>query len=319
MIDANEEPREIQFDHLIKVPEEIDDEPINIKTRRKQKPRNKELNKALCKMIIMSNSFFRNKRATAQDVNSIEWRCPEEMKHGENSIICSVVVPILSVIPETPLGALTFATPYELGRLISIMRMTHVPESWRVARILDNCFDHLSVVGLGIAIASFKKKCTHVSLASVRYNSQPVPIHPPRSDEDHYNMALLYERAVEFAGMNPWNENMLKDIPAAKILILLPRGFEKATDSIRTSSVVVKVYYCPEDIEEEGLIGEISAVFLFSPTEYAAPHRWSTAWLHLLRAVSFGTELIALPGPQGDHEWRRSMDGVRGLFDETIR
>ncbi|EYC34338.1 hypothetical protein Y032_0001g367 [Ancylostoma ceylanicum] len=142
------------------------------------------------------------------------------MKHGENSIICSAAVPILYVIPEIPLGALTFGTPYELGRLISVMRMDHVPESWRVARMLNNSFDHLSVVRFAIAIAFFKEKIILVSLALVKYNSQPVPIHSPRSDEDRYNIALLYERAVEFAGMNLWNGNMLKDIPAAKILIL---------------------------------------------------------------------------------------------------
>ncbi|KAL6739143.1 hypothetical protein Aduo_012629 [Ancylostoma duodenale] len=88
--------------------------------------------------------------------------------------------------------------------------------------MLDNNFDHLSVVGLGIAMAFYNKKCIHVSLASVKYNSEPVPIHPQRSDEDSYNMALLYERAVEFAVMNPWSENMLRSIPQAKVLLLLP-------------------------------------------------------------------------------------------------
>ncbi|KAL6738905.1 hypothetical protein Aduo_012401 [Ancylostoma duodenale] len=132
-------------------------------------------------------------------------------------------------------------------------------------------------------------------------------------------MALLYERAVEFAGMNPWNENMLRSIPQAKVLILLPSGFENAAQCIRTSSVVVKEYRWSEDLGEEWLKGEVSAVLLFNPTEYAAPQRWSTAWLHMLRAVSFGAELIALPGPQGDHEWRHAMDSLRELFEETVR
>ncbi|KAL6738906.1 hypothetical protein Aduo_012402 [Ancylostoma duodenale] len=131
MIGANEEPLEIQFDHLIKVPREITDEPVKTKTR--------------------------NKRAMAEDVNSIGWRCLGELKHGRNSIIYFVAVPIRSVVAETPLGALTFGTPYELGRLISIMRMSHVPESWKVARMLDNNFDHLSVVGLCIAMAFYNK------------------------------------------------------------------------------------------------------------------------------------------------------------------
>ncbi|KIH63166.1 hypothetical protein ANCDUO_06535 [Ancylostoma duodenale] len=98
-----------------------------------------------------------NKRAMAEDVNSIGWRCLGELKHGRNSIIYFVAVPIRSVVAETPLGALTFGTPYELGRLISIMRMSHVPESWKVARMLDNNFDHLSVVGLCIAMAFYNK------------------------------------------------------------------------------------------------------------------------------------------------------------------
>ncbi|KAL6726583.1 hypothetical protein Aduo_008543 [Ancylostoma duodenale] len=56
---------------------------------------------------------------------------------------------------------------------------------------------------------------------------------------------------------------------------------------------MVKIYRCPEDIEEEWLMGEVSAVFLFSPAEYAAPCRWSTAWLYLLIAVNFGTDYVA--------------------------
>ncbi|KAL6731469.1 hypothetical protein Aduo_002332 [Ancylostoma duodenale] len=118
--------------------------------------------------------------------------------------------------------------------------------------------------------------------------------------------------------MNPWNENMLRSILQAKMLILLPREIENATDCIRTNSVVVKVCQGSEYIEEECLMGEVSAVFLFNPTEYAAPHRWSMAWLYLLRAVIFGTELTALPGPQGEHECRHAMESLQKMSEETV-
>lgn len=125
---------------------------------------------------MISNSPFRKQRAAVDDEdgrmamsrkNEARRKLYRLLSVCTNSICCT----------RNPLEVLTISRPYELGLLVSTIRTCHFSESSRVARMPDHSFNHVSVVGHGIVILFFTKKCIHMSLASVKNSFQTLPMH----------------------------------------------------------------------------------------------------------------------------------------------
>ncbi|EYC38052.1 hypothetical protein Y032_0746g2016 [Ancylostoma ceylanicum] len=53
-----------------------------------------------------------------------------------------------------------------------------------------------------------------------------------------------------------------------------------------------------------------SGVVVFPAASCADALRWRSAWVMFMEAVVQGPELIALPGPQDDDTWGRTIDMI---------
>lgn len=224
------------------------------------------------------------------------------------------------MIPNAPFGSLKFSSPFELCRLLSVLTQSHVPESWRTARLLDRTYDLLTPSGLGLALAFYRQHCVHMTLSSVSEAGFLLPEHPPRGKCDPYNMATLSRYATQYAEVHPWTSSSWMELRKRKNLIILPAGFDNVLRSLKTENQKAVVLKKPEDIQPDWFIDNLSSVVLFSPAEFAGTLRWRGAnnYSLLLQQVARGVELITLAGPQNDQDWRKSVDMLRDLCEETV-
>ncbi|XGW30753.1 hypothetical protein V3C99_009593 [Haemonchus contortus] len=127
----------------------------------------------------------------------------------------------------------------------------------------------------------------------------------------------MFSEAVLFANSHPWSsgsENLLKP---RRSLVLLPEGFEEVLSCFETASMTAQSMKTLDDVDPSWFEEELSAVVLFSPVRYEEPLRWKNVWYSLMHAIAKGAELIALPGPQDDENWGKSVDLIRDFMEET--
>lgn len=252
------------------------------------------------------------------DVHHIDWHCPKKLMCQGTEVECAVNVSLQEVMPNAPFGSLKFSSPYDLARLLSVLSQSHIPESFRIARLLDRNYDVLTPGGLGMAFSFYRQHCIHIVMASVAEAGVVQPEHPPRGTCDPYNTAVIADQARRYAEVHAWTSNSWKDLKPRKNLIVLPAGFEKVLDGFKTKEQVAVVMQKPEDVQPEWFAENYSSIILFSTAEFAGTMRWAGTWTLLLQQVAKGAELIALPGPENDGDWRKSVDMLRDLCEETI-
>ncbi|CAJ0596622.1 unnamed protein product [Cylicocyclus nassatus] len=255
--------------------------------------------------------------SSATNARHVSWKCPGKLAHGNTVLECSIEERVPDVIPNSPLSCISIGTPYDLARNISVITQSHVPDNWRVARLLDVSYDILTPHSLGISLSYFRSHCLHATLASVVDAKKPAQDCPPRTRDDPYNLSYLYGKAVEFANCNPWMESRWCQLKPRETLILLPEGFDEVLRCLEADFVAVHVIRSPDEVEPEWFVEELSAIILFSPASSSDILRWRSAWTLFLHAVAQGAELIALPGPQDDEGWGATVDLLRDLMEET--
>ncbi|VDL69429.1 unnamed protein product [Nippostrongylus brasiliensis] len=320
LIGENREPCRVPFDQLVKVPKEIDDTPIKGLTARGNRGRPKKGNKNLAKNTCASIKFstFRTSFSSTTDVHHADWHCPGKLMCQGAEVECSIDVALKDIVPNVPFGDLKFSSPYELSRLLSILSQSHLPESWRTARMLDRSYDTTSPIGLGLAWSFYRRHCVHMTLATVTDAGRVLPNHPSRGKCDPYNIANIADNARKYADTHPWTSSSWKEVKPRKNFIILPTGFERVLEGFKTETQTAVVLKKPEDLKPEWFVEDFSSIILFNPAEFAGTMRWRGAWTLLMQTIARGTELIVLAGPENDREWRRSVDMLRDLCEETI-
>ncbi|KAL6742338.1 hypothetical protein Aduo_015496 [Ancylostoma duodenale] len=237
--------------------------------------------------------------------------------HNGQLVQCSLETTVKDVIQDAPLSSFSFSSPYELARNIAVITQSHVPDNWRIARMLDSSYDIVTASSLGRAIAYYRSHCIHSTLASVIDAGNSVNCHP-RSSQDPYHLPQLFPQATAFANRNPWTAASWNQLKPRKTLVLLPEGFDETLKCFESEMMAAKVMRSPEDVDPERFEAELSAVVVFSPASCTDALRWKSAWVLFMQAVAQGAELIALPGPQDDDGWGRTIDMMRDLMEETI-
>ncbi|KAL6730720.1 hypothetical protein Aduo_001670 [Ancylostoma duodenale] len=270
---------------------------------------------------ILTGVFPRlNDRAplsSADNVRHVDWICPGHLTLNGQSVQCSLETTIKDVTQNAPLSSFSFKSPYELARNIAVITQSHVPDNWRISRMLDRSYDIVTVSSLGMAIAYYRSHCIHCTLASVADAGNSTFVCPPRSHHDPYHLPLLFPKAVDFANRNPWTAASWTLLKPRKTLLLLPEGFDETLRCFESELMIPKVMRTPEDVEPEWFEDDLSAIVVFSPASCWSALRWRSAWVLFIQAVAQGAELIALPGPQDDEAWGKSIDMMRDLMEET--
>ncbi|EYC07872.1 hypothetical protein Y032_0068g180 [Ancylostoma ceylanicum] len=323
LIGENKPPMEIPFDHLLKIPPQIDDAPVRGKTSRgkKGRPRKAELkvnNICVKTYPALNHSCFRTTFSSTSDVHHVDWHCPGKLMYQGVEVECSAAVPLQDVIPNAQFGALTFSSPSELSRIFAVLSQSHIPDSWRTARLLDRTYDVITPTGLGLAWSFYQQHCIHMTLTTVAEAGLVAAEHPPRNSRDPINLGNVADKAREFVKSNPWTNSSWKLLKPRKSLILLPAGFENVVKCLESDTQKALLMRKPEDVQPEWFTEDYSAIVVFSTAEFAGTTRWRGAWTLLTQAVARGSELIALSGPRNGDDWGRSVDLMRDLFEETI-
>uniref|UniRef100_A0A7I4YHH5 RNA-directed DNA polymerase n=1 Tax=Haemonchus contortus TaxID=6289 RepID=A0A7I4YHH5_HAECO len=323
LIGENKEPLRVQFDHLLKVPREIDDTRLTGKTQRGRRKKTVAAIQAMpanSKDLMSRFLYFSTVTSSSTNVRNIDWTCPGEIVVNGQHVACTANAPINSPLPFAPLlSTLTFRSPYDFARLIAIMTQSHIPEHFRVARMLDSSYDTVTIKSIGFAISFYRAHCIHMTLATVADARGVTQGYLPRSKSDPYNLPNMYVDAVKFANENPWTEMSWRLVKPRRTLIVLPEGFQGVLDCFESPLMTAKLAIEPDDIqaawfEEE----EWSAIMLFSPARYVVASRWMNAWFLLVQAVAKGAELYVLPGPKDDRSWGITVDLLRDFAEETV-
>ncbi|KAK6018450.1 zinc knuckle, partial [Ostertagia ostertagi] len=271
---------------------------------------------------VIEDSQSPSRRSSRTDISTIDYHCPGAMAHGEQYLSCHVAVEWSNIVMEPPLPELVFHSIFELARAVTILRQTHVPAEWRTASIADTEYITLSPTSLGFAISFFRAQCLHLAAFSRRMlapnTAQEKMAHPPRHSEDPFDLAKMFDEAQKWSFAHPWRKGLWRELPRLKTLILLPEGFYTHVEHITNEHQVAYAYTHPHSIKAEWLLGEWSAIVVFSSTYYAGTRSWTKPWELILGVVARGAELILLPGPHDDFEWGKGVDMLRDLAEETI-
>ncbi|KAL6729967.1 hypothetical protein Aduo_000973 [Ancylostoma duodenale] len=296
--------------------------PARISRRERWQTQAPEVNLQRTVASILSAVFQRvDDRTTfssTSDVHHVDWRCPGKLMYQGVEVECSAAVPLQDVIPNAPLGALTFSSPFELSRIFAVLSQSHTPDSWRTARVLDRNYDVITPTGLGLAWSFLQQHCIHMTLTTVAEAGLVAAEHLPRNSRDPINLGNVADKAREFVKSNPWTNSSWKLLKPRKNWILLPAGFENVVKCLESDTQKAVLMRKPEDVQPEWFTEDYSAIVVFSTAEFAGTTRWPGAWTLLMQAVAKGSELIALSGPQNGDDWGRSVDLMRDLFEETI-
>ncbi|KAL6722905.1 hypothetical protein Aduo_017975 [Ancylostoma duodenale] len=269
------------------------------------------------KTCSVNSVNFRAPLSSVDNVRHVDWICPGQLTLNGQSVQCSLETTMKDVTQNAPLGSFSFKSPYELARNIAVITQPHVPDNWRISRMLDRSHDIVTVSSLGMAIDYYRSHCIHCTLTSVADAGNSTFVCPPRSHHDPYHLPLLFPEAVDFANRNPWTAASWTLLKPRKTLLLLPEGFDETLRCFESELMIPKVMHTPEDVEPEWFEDDLSAIVVFSPASCWSALRWRSAWVLFIQAVAHGAELIALPGPQDDEAWGKSIDMMRDLMEET--
>ncbi|KAK6012479.1 zinc knuckle [Ostertagia ostertagi] len=257
-------------------------------------------------------------KSSSSNVRHIDWKCPGEMLINGQRVACTVNVPISNLLPSAPLSSFAFQSPYELARAFAVISQTHVPEHFRLARMLDSSYDIVTPTSVGLAIAFYRSHCIHMTFAAVEDTAKITPGYPPRSNSDPYNLPSIYSDAVKFADMHPWTATSWKLLQPRRTLVILPEGFQDVLECFESSLMSARLAREPDDVQPRWFEEEFSAVIIFSPARFVEVSRWRSAWFLIMQAVARGAELIALAGPKDDQDWGKAVDQLRDIIEETI-
>ncbi|KAK6051872.1 hypothetical protein COOONC_10621 [Cooperia oncophora] len=292
---------QVQFDHLLKVSREIDDTRLTGLTQRGR--RGKRRTVAAIYAIsdttngeLFDNFTFSTVTSSSTNVRHIDWNCPGEMSVNGQRVACSVNVPISNLLPAAPLSSFAFRSPYELARVLAVISQTHVPEHFRLARMLDFSYDIVTPTSLGIAISFYRSHCIHMTLATVEDAGKTTPGYPPRSNVDPYN---------------------LPSGPPRRTLVVLPEGFQDVLDSFESALMSAK--FARARRRETRLVhrGMVRGHLDFAVTLLRRDALEKCLGL-MVQAVAKGAELVAVLGPKDDQNGGKTVDILRDLMEETV-
>ncbi|KAK6059014.1 hypothetical protein COOONC_03390, partial [Cooperia oncophora] len=178
-LSKNEDPVRVQFDLLLKCPDEISDEPVKVVSKRKRgrKSKNSENDIFCAQVLVKKNICFRSKDeydvADVMHFLHVGFRCdgqPFPAVEGRasfplDSCRCSRttrVGQLLSVVPQ-PACDERIECVLDAARVLAIW-WDSGSVSLKVQRIMDKSYKVLTPKAIGFAYAFFRHRCLHVSI-----------------------------------------------------------------------------------------------------------------------------------------------------------
>ncbi|XGW28157.1 hypothetical protein V3C99_008173, partial [Haemonchus contortus] len=338
-IGVNEDPVRVQFDLLIKCPDEISDEPVESFTRRKRgrKPKEKEkrdsMKKFACGRIsIRRDSFFRLEND--YDVDSsmhflhVRFKCDGqsfpsvEGRPGFplSSCRCSQQITVSDLLPSVP-------PPAAGERIQCVLDAARVLAIWwgegsvscKVQRIMDSSSLALNPKSVAVAYCFFRFRCSHVALMSgmvpqeARFNHTILPGWPwdtSRIIQYGWHMA----RSMEWSTIRPVVANANEH---GRTVILVPDVLRRLTFCRKGPRTTMFYYRSFREVRRNNNVlfaNEVgNVVWVMPPREPEDAFSWIqfTAAVDLWLSCEAHVWMVNGPRSCDDGSWNRMNQRAR--------
>ncbi|WKY07926.1 hypothetical protein Q1695_007431 [Nippostrongylus brasiliensis] len=334
LIGENEEPVRVPFDHLIKVPAEIDDTPVKGKTRRgkrRGRPRlqangvslTSEQNSSGSSKVLTCSSVTFRRHMDLADPACVDFRCPGTFEQGGQRQRCKPpekLGEILGFHESEPTGDITPQSPFQLGRVIAILRQTHISDDVIRSRILDEGYLVLTIESIAAAYVYFRSRCYHINHFLESVSPGDIGRKSDTCCGQPIALKAMLERALRSRILqHEWPLPRSLAPPPREVLVLLPEGYERHAKDFTARHQVAHGYSYVWDIQENWFSCDLSAIVLF-PTSYDATcSEWKQVWRWILRAMAYGADLYLLPSPRHDYGWVDRIDFFNYFYEELIQ
>ncbi|EYC37336.1 hypothetical protein Y032_0802g2426 [Ancylostoma ceylanicum] len=316
-INENIDPIRVQHDMLIVLPPEIDDTPVQTKTRRKSRQK-------LVKIARVNRICFRSRPGSDGDTSSLSifFKCPNQRRvEGiDYDFDCSVRNMVFKdVVPEVEdsIGRLTFSNIFELARLISIFECERNADKKRF-RMKDRTFLFITVTGIQKAFTFFKRHCDHVCRSLALHDGSPVML--PYAETTEIPIEQLNDlnsEGIKFAMTHSWSDVLVKEA-TQKILVLLPEGFRSLPAMVvPEDTVAYGIYQRFSEIPDMINRAEPRSIVFVGPTHELPLHRasWMKLAMTFAKSALAGAKVVVVAPPRGEQAWNQARMDAREMAE----
>lgn len=334
-IGAEEEPIKIQYDMLLRCPDEISDEVVSGKTKRKR------VRKAYRVTMIRADCNFRDElEFTVQDPSHIlhaQFQCRGQdfpAVNGSPSFPlekCRVAgsiraVDLISILPHP-------ANCYEVDCVLSAARILSIwsgPGSVtsKVEQILNPAVKKLDPRAVGFAYAFFKTRCVHIAMMAKLVEPATTMRHGAVDGGWPSDFKRILEIGWTFARRVEWSdvvESHLFGEVHNRVLLVVPAVLERMR--FMTGGTKTRVFYYSEfsalrTKNDSIFMDDVGVVIIILPPEEP---RKVTAWLALLSAINLwatcGAKVLLVNGPRSantfswEHVTQKTRSHVLSYLD----
>ncbi|KAK6062095.1 hypothetical protein COOONC_00244 [Cooperia oncophora] len=307
----------VQFDLLLKCPDEISDEPVKVVSKRKRgrKSKNSENDIFSAQVLVKKNICFRSKDeydvADVMHFLHVGFRCdgqPFPAVEGRGSFPldscrCSRttrVGQLLSVVPQ----------PACDERIECVLDAARVPSDMR---IMDKSYKVLTPKAIGFAYAFFRHRCLHVSImagtvpqeAPLRHSQLPGwPCDATRVIEYGWRIAKKLEWETIAQSVQNGQEH-------GRIVVVVPEVLHRIKFCHTSPNMAIFYYKSFREIRATNTaifaddVGNV--ILVLPPREPADPYSWLQFVNALNLWLSCGAHVIVVNGPRAveENSWDR--------------
>ncbi|EYC35032.1 hypothetical protein Y032_1180g3735 [Ancylostoma ceylanicum] len=317
-IGKNEDPIRVQHDMLIKIPQEIDNTPIETKTRRVKRGK---------KSNVVSYANQLHCRATTTDFDNSAlspfYVCPgpgprEDDPDEYNCTIrgkrFSEVMPNES---DPVIRDLYVHSVFSLARMISIYENeTDIDKKRYLMR--SPSYNFVTTSGAEKAYTFYKRHCDHMLKALILHDGSSIAM----STKENVNMEItqlndLANAGIRFALEHSWEDCRLNI--AKRTTLILPSGFRGYRRVMHLEpNMNVIIYRDLSDIPREliNMNGLRTCIFVTPTTDRpCSKSEWLSLGMAFTNVVRQGVKLIAVSGPRGEMAWTQNRKDAIDMLD----
>ncbi|KAL6738325.1 hypothetical protein Aduo_011885 [Ancylostoma duodenale] len=315
------DPIRVQHDILIKLPDEIDNSPIETKTKRVKRGRKPKAT------VPVNDTLFC--RATTANIDnsalSLFFVCPGAGKGGPDDpddYNCTLRDKRFSdvVQDETDplIRDLRVHSLFSLARMISV----HENETDRdKKRFLMRCpsYNFITVSGAEKAYTFYKRYCDHMVKALILHDGSPIAM----TAKDDVNLEIsqlndLANSGIRYASTHSWDDVISRGARNSTI-IFLPSGFRGFARVLKTEpEVTIVIYNELHDIPAELSAAHGARTCIFVTPTSEKPYdkaEWCALGMAFTNIVRGGVKLIAISGPRGESAWGQNRKDATDMLD----
>ncbi|EYC28685.1 hypothetical protein Y032_0007g3355 [Ancylostoma ceylanicum] len=273
-IAKNEDPIRIQHDMVMKVPHELDDTPIETKTKRVKRGRKANKLKTPLTSACCRATTSRDPAASDNSALGLFFTCPGSGRRlgtdDPEEYHCTIRdMTFADVAPDETdvvIRSLRVQSIFSLARMISIYENeVDVDKKRFLMRSPNNNF--VTIAGAEKAYTFYKRNCEHVLKALLVHDGSRIAMAGKDVDIEISQLNDLANAGVQFAQSNSWDDVNICG-PVRKTVILAPGGFRGYEGILKLEEGVDIIIYSglKDVVAAVGRVEGINTCIFLTPT-----------------------------------------------------